>query len=327
MINLELAEIFHQMGEILEILDIEWKPQAYYKVAQILESYPGDLKNVYDKYGLKGIEDISGIGEGIGKKIVEYIETGKIKEHEILKRKIPSGLLRLLEIPGMGPKKTKKLYKELGIRTILDLKNACKSDKISKLSGFGEKSQHLICENLEIRKKERIMYKIAKQIAEKIIKRLIKEKIVIKAEIAGSLRRKKETIGDIDILCVCKNRIKLTEFFTTQKEVNRIIAKGETKSSIFFDNKIQVDLRIVEENQWGSAMNYFTGSKAHNILLRQIAIKKGLKLSEYGVFDRKSGKLIASKTEKDVYSVLGLPYIPPEKRETNEYLREFLITN
>ncbi len=323
MINIELAEIFHKMGEILEILDIKWKPEAYYKAAQIIDAYPEDIIKVFEKTGLEGIEEIYGIGEGIGKKIVEYIKTGKIKEYEKLKKDISKGLLKLLQIPGMGPKKVKKLHKELGIETIKDLKKAVKEQKIRALDGFGEKSEQLIGESIELKKKQRVAYKLAKNISDKIIKRMIKEKVVVKVEVAGSLRRKKDTIGDIDILCTSDNPEKTMEFFTTQKEVKRVLAKGNTKSSIIFEN-IQVDLRIVKNDEWGAALNYFTGSKQHNIFLRQIAISKGLKLSEYGVFDRKTNKKVAGKTEEEVYKKLGLPYIPPKKRETNEYTRKVM---
>ena len=320
MINEEISRIFKEMGDILEINNEVWPSRAYHRAAQTIGSLPKDLEDMYKEGGLKAIEEINGIGKTLAEKIEEFIKTKKLKAHEELRASINPGLLTLLQIHGMGPKKVKKLYNELNINSIKDLKDAIKKQKIRNLKGFGEKSELLIKEGIDIDKTKRISYKKAISVAKELVKKLIQANVVVKVEIAGSLRRKKSTIKDIDILCISDNVEETVKFFITKFDVKKVIAKGKTKAAILLNNKIQVDLRIIKENEWGSALNYFTGSKEHNVYMRQVAISKGMKLNEYGLFDKKTDKLIASKSEEEIYDKLGFDYIPPDKREVGKYI-------
>lgn len=314
--NLELAKIFYDIADILELKNVEWKPVAYRKAARALESLSEDVETIYTKGGIKALEEIPGIGEGIAKKIIEFIETGKVKEYAKLKKTIPAGLSDLLEVPGLGPKKAAFLYKKLKIKSIKDLERAAKKHKISKLATFKKKSEENILQGIKIYKggQERKMLGIALPVANDIVGSLRKLKAVGLVSIAGSLRRRMETVKDIDILVMSKKPKEVMGAFTKLPMVKQVIAKGATKSSVLLKNNLQVDLRVVPKESFGAAMQYFTGSKDHNIKLRKIAIEKKLKLSEYGVFDKK-GKRVAGATEKEVYKKLGLAYIEPELRE------------
>ncbi|MBW3015926.1 DNA polymerase/3'-5' exonuclease PolX [Candidatus Woesearchaeota archaeon] len=314
--NLEIARILYEIADILEMKNVQWKPVAYRKAARALESLSTDVQEYVDK-GIKEVDKIPGVGKGIGKKIIEYCETGKIKEYEILRKKIPKHMDVLLKVPGMGPKKAKKLFEKLKISTLKQLESAAKEHKIAKIEGFGEKSEQDILQGLELLKlsKGRVLLGLVLPVAEDIKKRLNALKDVDKVEIAGSIRRMKETIRDIDVLVVSKKPKIVMDFFCGMPEVKAVLAKGETKSTIVLKSGIHADIRVIEKRAWGAALNYFTGSKDHNIRLRQIAIKKGYKLSEYGLFSRKTGKFIAGRSEEDLYKKLGLKYIPPEMRE------------
>ncbi|MEM4714438.1 MAG: DNA polymerase/3'-5' exonuclease PolX [Candidatus Nanoarchaeia archaeon] len=321
MLNFEIAKIFYEMADILEILDVPWKPRAYRKAAKSLETLTRDVREIYEKGGLKALEELPGIGERLAKKIVEYIKTKKIREHEKLKAKIPSGLAELMEIESLGPKKAVRLWKELGIKSVSDLKKALQEHKIAKLSGFGEKSEENILAGIKIfeQRKERFLLGEVLPIAKEIISYL-KEKVpqIRNISEAGSVRRRKETVGDLDILVTVKNPLdaeKIMKVFTTMPSVERVLAKGPTKSIVVLKNGLQADVRVLENKNFGAALQYFTGNKEHNISLRKIAIEKGFKLSEYGLFSRKTGKFIAGKTEEEIYKSLGLEYIPPELRE------------
>lgn len=316
MSNQEIAKIFYKIADMLELKNIQWKPQAYRKAARSLENLKQDVKIIYKERGIKAIEDIPCVGFGLAKKIIEHIKTGKIKELEKVKKTIPKNLTNLMEIPGMGPKRAELLYKKLKIKTIKDLKKALKQHKISKLETFGKKSEENLIKNLKLSKKsERIQLKIILPIANKIKNKLKKLKIVKKIEIAGSIRRKKPTVRDIDILISSNNSKKVIESFTKLKEVKRVLGKGNTKASVILNSRIQCDIRVVPPKSWGAALQYFTGPKEHSIELRKIAIKKGLKLSEYGLFNRKTNKMVVGKTEKEIYNKLGLNYIKPVYRE------------
>lgn len=311
--NQEIAQILYDIADILDIQNIEFKPVAYRKAAQEIESLQEPLTNYYNE---GTIDNIPNIGKSITEKIKEIIETGKLRYLEKLKQNLPSGIYKLMKIPGMGPKRIKRLYLELNIRTVEDLKKSIKQHKIQKLKGFGEKSEQDILENLNmIDIRERKPYKIVFAEANKIKRLLEKLPQTEKIEIAGSLRRKKSTIGDIDILVQSKNPEPIMNKFTKNHLIKSVLAKGKTKSMIVTKTGIQADLRVIPKQSWGAALHYFTGPKSHNIELRKIAIKKGYKMSEYGIFDRKTGKMLAGKTEKEVYQFLGLKYIKPENRE------------
>ena len=315
--NIEIALIFYKIADILEMLGIEWKPIAYRRAARVIETMSKDIETIYNKDGLKGLMQISSIGKALAKKIEEYILTDKIKEYELLKKQIPAGFEDLLYVQGIGPKKVYKLFKKLKIDNIQKLENAAKKGLIRKLEGFGDKSEQEILKSIEIFKKgqERMLLGKALPIAREIESSLEKLKEVKKVVIAGSVRRMKETIKDIDILVISSNPKKVVNTFTTMPNVERVLAKGETKSSIVLKQGINSDLRVLEEKSFGAGLNYFTGSKDHNVELRRIAITKGLKLSEYGLFNAKNGRYVCGRTEQDVYKKLGLSYVAPELRE------------
>ena len=317
MLNYELAQIFYAIADFLDIEGVAWKPQAYKKVARVLENLREDVEVIYDKKGIKGLMEIKGVGQAIAEKIEEYIHTGEIQEYNKLKKGLPKGIGQLLDIGSLGPKKVAVLYKELKIKNLKDLEKAIKKNKIAELPGFGIKTQDNILAGIEMMKRgsERMLLGEALPIARELVKELKKLKEVQQVEIAGSLRRRKETIGDIDILVSSKAPNKVMNSFTSLGYVDRILAKGETKSSVFLSAGIQADLRVINPAVFGAALQYFTGSKEHNIKLRSIAHNKGYKLSEYGLFNNKTGKLIAGKTEAEIYKKLGRSYIEPELRE------------
>ena len=315
--NLELAKIFYAVADILEIKEVEWKPAAYRKAARSLEALSDAVEEIYEEEGLKGLDKIPGIGKRISEKIVEYIKTGKIKENDKLKKSLPKHLLELMDVQGIGPKRAKVLYKKLGIKSIKELERAAKLHKIERLPLFKEKLEKDILEGIEIYKggQGRHLLGLILPIAKEIEGRLRKLKEVDKAEIAGSTRRMKETVRDVDILVATKNPKRVIEYFTSMPEIKKVLAKGSTKSTIILENNLQIDIRVVDEKVFGSALQYFTGSKEHSISLRRIALKKGYKLSEYGLFKRKGNRLIACRNEEEVYKNLGMQYIPPELRE------------
>ncbi len=288
---------------MLEILEVPFKPMAYRYAARTIENLPTPIEEIDD------LESLPGVGKNLAKKIREIIETGHLKYYEKLKKQIPFNYEELMSIEGMGPKKIKKLYRELGIKNLEDLKKAAEQGKIRNLEGFGEKSEKSILRSIELylKSKGRILLNEAFLVAESIIERL--KPFSKKIHYAGSLRRMKETIGDIDILAVADKSV-FNEFL----KLGEKIAVGPSKATIHIENpSIDVDLRVIEEDSWGAALQYFTGSKQHNISLRKIAIKKGYKLNEYGLF--KGSKKVAGKTEKEIYDTLGVLMFPPEMRE------------
>ncbi len=308
--NKEIAQIFNDIADLYEMQDVDFKPRAYRKAAQNIESLGKDIEEAYENDELK---DIPGVGESTAEEIKEFLETGKVKRLEKLKKNIPVDLRSLTAVETLGPKKIKDLYQELNIKNLDDLEKAAKKGKIRELEGFGEQTEKNILENISFARKKgkRFLLGYVQPEAKEIVNTL-KEK-VDKIELAGSLRRKKETIGDVDILVVSSSPKKVMDIFTGLDKVDKIVAKGDTKSTVRLYGGIQVDLRIVKKESFGSALQYFSGSKDHNVSLRKIAQKKGLKLNEYGLF--KNDKRKAGKTEKEVYKALGLDFVPPELRE------------
>ena len=318
--NQEIANIFYQIAIYLEMDNIPFKPQAYEKAGFALESLSEDIKNIFQKEGEEGLKKIPGVGENIAKKIIEYFKTGKIKEYEKYYRKMPVNIGELIQVEGIGPKMISALYKNLKITNLEDLEKAAQQGKIRKLPNFGEKTEKNILESIVFLKRSqgRFLLSEALFLAEDIIRQLKKIKEIDKISVAGSVRRMKETIGDIDLLVTVQKGEKLAakkvmDAFVNLNGIIKVWDYGLTKSSVRFDKKIDVDLRVVDDYEFGSALQYFTGSKDHNIKTRKLAIEKDLKLNEYGVF--KGKKLIAGKTEEEVYQTIGLPYIEPELRE------------
>lgn len=315
--NLEIARLFYEMADILEIKEVEWKPRAYRRAARAIETSSKDVETIYNKGGLEALQEIPGVGESIAEKIEEFLKTGKIKEHDNLKKDVPKGVEKIMDIPGMGPKKALKLHEALGVESVKDLENAAKKEKIRKLSGFGEKSEEDILKGISLLKSSagKMLLGKAWPLAQELVSELKDLSEVKKISIAGSARRRKEVVGDLDILAVSSKPKKVRDFFTAMPIVSHVVVKGSAKSSVRLKAGINVDLRVIKEKSFGSALLYFTGSKDHNIQCRQIAIKKGMKLSEYGLFRKKGDKYVCGKTEKEVYKKLGMQFIEPELRE------------
>jgi DNA polymerase (family 10) len=315
-INKVLAKKFEELANALDFLgENPFKVRAYMKVARVLEELPEDVTEIYKMQGFEGLERIPGIGEGIAKKIVEFIEKGTFEKYEEVMSKVPADLLKLMDVPGVGPRTLKLIYDKFKVTTMDEFIKILDDPRILTLPGMGEKKIENIKRGLELylSMQERIPLGIAVNIVEDIIEYMKESKKVELISGCGSYRRMKETVGDIDILVVGEDGAKLIEHFTKFPSVTDVLASGDTKGSVIVEGKYQVDMRVVGRESWGAALQYFTGSKNHNIKLRTIAKAKGLKISEYGVF--REEKLIAGAEEEDVYKSLGLPWIPPELRE------------
>ncbi|MGB7957253.1 MAG: DNA polymerase/3'-5' exonuclease PolX [Minisyncoccia bacterium] len=325
MSNKNIAETIREIGEHLAMKNVPFKPRAYEKAAGVIAGLEDEVSDIYKKGGRKALEDIPGVGISIAEKIEELVKTGHVKYLEGLERKTPVDLEGLSRIEGLGPKSIKTLYQKLDIRTVSELEAAAKSGKIAKLEGFGAKKEENILKGIGFAKSAGGRFVLGFEMAEirEIEKRLQAQKNVLRVTVAGSARRRKETIGDVDILVVSKNAEPVMDFFTTMPEVVNVIAHGGTKSSVKLRSGINVDVRVVPVASYGAALNYFTGSKDHNVALRRIAITKGWKLNEYGLFEGErrmkkgegDGKMIAGKTEEEIYKMFRMDYIEPELRE------------
>jgi DNA polymerase (family 10) len=313
--NPEVARIFNTIADILEIKgNNPFRIRAYRRAAQNIEGLAEDVATLIAR---EALEEIPGIGKDLASKIREIVDTGTAQEYEKLKAEIPSGLVQLVHIPGVGPKTAKLLYEEKGIDNIQKLERAARAGSLRGLPGIKAKTEENILRGIEMLKRAsgRMPLGLALPLAQEIITRLKQVKGIQRIHYAGSLRRMKETVGDIDILAISTAPEKVMDAFVSLPIVQEIFAKGETKSSVMTCQGIQVDVRVVEPDAFGAALAYFTGSKAHNIRLREMARKKGLKISEYGVFKERTGRRIAGKEEEEIYGVLKLPFIAPELRE------------
>ncbi len=317
--NGEIAEILREIGEYLEIRGVAFKPRAYEKAAETIESLREEASDIYGKGGLKALEDVPGVGLSIAAKIEELLKTGRLRYYEELKKKTPVNLAELTRVEGLGPAKIRRLYDELKIKNLADLEKAARAGKIAELEGFGPKSAENILKGIEFLKKSagRFVLGFAAPLIKTIEERLRAVKGVKTVEAAGSVRRRKETIGDADFLAIAAEPEQVMNYFVAMPEVARVLARGKTKSMVQLKNGLEADIRVLSEESYGAALNYFTGSKEHNVKLRELAMKKGLKLNEYGLFRLKNGKeeKIAGRTEKEIYEALGLEYIEPELRE------------
>lgn len=322
--NKELAKIFYDISIYLEMEGVAFKPQAYEKAALSLDALSENVEGLYKQGGLKALKEIPGVGESIAEKIKEYIKTGKVKEYENFKKKMPVDLDELSAIEGIGPKMIKDLYKNLKIKNLNDLEKAAKAGKIRKLAHFGEKTEKNILQGIEFLKRNKGRFLLGEiiPVVNEIVSNLKSLKEVKKISPAGSVRRMKETIGDVDILITSSDPKKVIKYFVSLPGIVKIWGQGPTKASIRLREGFDVDLRVLPDKEFGSALQYFTGSKDHSIALRKIAIEKGMKLSEYGLF--KGKKLIASETEEDIYKALGFPYFEPELRENTGELEAAL---
>jgi len=305
------------LQEYADLLSISggdpFRVRTYEKAARSVGGYHTDIATI----DLKGFQAIPNVGKSIAEKIQEYFERGSINALEELRAQVPAGVRRMISIPGLGPKKAMGLYRDLRIASIDELADAIHDGRLKGLKGFGDKTEENILRGIELMQQsgDRVLISMATDLAEEIVGELKAVRGCGKCAYAGSLRRMAETIGDIDILVAARKPGPVMDAFAGLSYVDRVIARGDTKTSIRTTKGLQVDLRVVPPNCWGAALQYFTGSKAHNIRTREIAVRKGLKLSEYGLFEAKSGELIVAETEEEVYERLGLPWIPPTLRE------------
>jgi len=316
----KVAEILVEIGTLLELKgENPFKTRAYANAARTIESLNEPLAKLVAE---KRLGEIKGIGEALEKKITELVETGKLKYYDELKTSIPPGLIEMLEISGLGPKKIQALNQKLGIDSIEKLEMACKKGQVAELDGFGEKTQANILEGIERRRTyaSKHLLSDAWLAAEPLLENLRANSEVIRCSAAGSLRRFKEVIGDIDLLASSKKSADVIGFFVSQPGILKVTAKGETKASVILEGGIQCDLRVVSDREFPFALAYFTGSKEHNIVMRQRAIQRGLRLNEYGLFKSKEETrdpklLVPCQTEEEIFGRLDLPYVEPELRE------------
>jgi DNA polymerase (family 10) len=316
----QIAEILNEIGVLLELKgENPFKTRAYANAARALESLNEPLDKIIAEDRLGAIK---GIGEALQKKITELAATGRLAYYEDLKAKTPPGLLDLLQIPGVGPKKVKALHDKLGIESVDELEAACKAGKVAGLDGFGEKTQAKIIEGIHFRRTYAARHHLddALAAAEPLLAALREHPDVIRCSIGGSLRRSREIIGDIDLLASSKKPAAVLEYFTRLPAVASVTAKGDTKASVILAGGIQADLRVVSDAEYPFALAYFTGNKEHNITMRQRAIQRGFRLNEYGLFRSKEETrdpklLVPCKTEEEIFEKLGLACIPPELRE------------
>jgi len=314
--NSDFAGIFRRMGEFLELReDNPFKIRAYEKAAANIESLSEPLESVYRKGGIPALREIPGIGEAIAEKIEELIKTGRLKAYRKLEKEFPKKFIELMSVPGLGPKTAIMLKKKLKIDSVAKLESAAKKGLLKGLPGMKEKKIENIKKGIEQHKRHisRALLPVAFEHAFALVNYLKKLKGVEEAVPAGSLRRLQETIGDIDILVISEEPESAIEGFVKYPEVDRVLARGETKSSVVLADGIQVDLRVLGRSNFGAALHYFTGNKAHNIEIRQLAQDKGMKVSEYGIF--KGKKRVGGEKEEDIFSLLGLDYIEPELRQ------------
>lgn len=312
--NQKIAGLLRQIAALLEEQGVTFKPAAYRRAAKVLDELPRDVSAFKD---LKELEDLPGIGESIAKKIQEYLKTGRIAALDKLLAAQGGIPLALMEVEGLGPKRARQLSAELGIQSVADLITAAKEGKLSGLPGFSETMQAKILENARRVGERTRRFPRAELVddVEKLLKKIRSVPGIEKCEVAGSFRREKETVGDIDVLAVTKSAKEVSDAIAELPIVRDVVAHGDKKISFDLTSGIRVDVRLVLRDQWGAALLYFTGSKEHNIALRKKAIQRGWKLNEYGLFEGE--KIIASREEKDIYVALGLPFYEPKNRTEN----------
>ena len=312
--NDDVEALLQEYADLLSISGGDaFRVRTYEKAARSVGGHHSDIATL----DLKGLQGIPNVGTSIAEKIREYFEKGSINALEELRAQVPAGVRQMISIPGLGPKKAMVLYRDLHIASVQELADAIHDGRLKGLKGFGEKTEENILRGIELMQESgtRVLLSVATDLAEEIVAELAALRSCRKCAYAGSLRRMAETIGDIDILVASAKPEPIMEAFAGLSYVERVMARGDTKTSIRTTKGLQVDLRVVPPSCWGAALQYFTGSKAHNIRTREIAVRKGLKLSEYGLFDAKSGQLIVAETEEEVYDRLGLPWIHPTLRE------------
>jgi len=314
--NSDVAEIFNKVADLLELEGAnQFRIRAYRSAARVVSDLPQNIADMVKRD--ESLSELPGIGKDLARKIKEIVETGALGQLKELEEKTPPELTGLMKIEGLGPKRVMVLHKKLGIETAKELREVAEAGKVRKLSGFGKKTEQMILEGLgKIREeKERLKLMAAEQVANPLVDYLKKSKGVKEIEVAGSYRRRKETVGDLDILVTSKKDSNVMDRFVDYEDVEKVVSKGKTRSTVALKSGFHIDLRVLPQVSYGAALHYFTGSKNHNIAVRKLGVKQGLKINEYGVFKGKNGKRIAGRTEKKVYEQVGLPYIEPELRE------------
>ncbi|UTF52890.1 DNA polymerase/3'-5' exonuclease PolX [Natronosalvus rutilus] len=324
--NAELAARFEEFADLLEADDVEYKPRAYRRAAEAIGAHPAPIADLVNAGNKEAIEDIDGVGDAIGSKIVEYVETGEIEELVELRADLPVDMADLTRVEGVGPKTVGTLYRELDVRTLDDLEAAAEANEIREVSGFGAKTEQNILENIPFAREigERKLLGEARPLADDVLAFLESLETVERCEVAGSIRRWRETIGDVDVLAATDEAEDVVDAFVSWDSVDDEIESGPAKASVRV-GEVRVDLRVVVPEEFGAALQYFTGSKDHNVTLRNYAIDRGLKLNEYGAFDvsdvedheagQRVGERVAGDTEAGMYEALGLEWMPPELRE------------
>ena len=312
--NEEIARLLREYAELTQITGGDvFRARNYEKAARSVRGWADDISQL----DVKALRAIPGVGASIAAKIAEYRDTGSIRALEELRAKIPPGVLELTRVPGLGPKRALQLSHDLGVASVDDLAAAIKAGRLDGLAGFGARSGERIASGIEVYRqgRERVLLDVALHTATALVAALSAVPGCQRCAYAGSLRRMRETIGDVDILAAAQDAAPLMAALTAQPEVASVIASGPTKTSVRTVRGLQVDLRVVPLDVWGAALQYFTGSTAHNVAVRQIAVRNKLRLSEYGLFDVETGELIVSRTEEEVYARLGLAWVPPAMRE------------
>ncbi len=317
--NKVIADMLAEIASMLSLEDTpssKFEVRAYQKASLTIGTLQEDVEDIYKREGREGLMKLPGVGKGISASIEEYIKKGKMEKYDYLKKRYPIDMKALTSIQGLGAKKAIALYRKLGVKNVADLRKAIERHQISKLEGFGEKSEELISKGLVLLEtsKGRILLGDALPVAESIVKKLVESGLVEKAVIAGSSRRMRETVGDIDILALSDRGKEVMEFFSKVSEVASTTVAGPTKTSVWLKIGLGCDLRVITPDSFGAALQYFTGSRDHNVQVRTISVNKGYKLNEYGLFDKK-GKIIPTKDEGAIYEKLGMQYMPPEMRE------------
>lgn len=312
--NEEVEALLQEYADLIAITGGDaFKARAYEKAARAIGGHPADVSRL----DITGLKEIPGVGRSIAEKVVEYLRTGNVTVVEETRARIPAGVRQLITIPTLGPRKAMTLHEDLHISSVAELADAIKAERLRDLKGFGKKTEENILHGIALMRQagERILLGTATEAAEDVVAELSRITGCARCAYAGSLRRMRETVGDIDVLVAAERSAPFMDALTELPTTAEVIAHGAKKTSIRTDTGVQVDLRVVRPDSWGAALQYFTGSKGHNIRTRTIAVHLGLKLSEYGLFDAESGERVASRSEEDVYARLGLPWIPPTLRE------------
>ena len=316
--NAEVAQILYDIADLLEMQGGDrFRPIAYRRAAREVEAMPEEVEKLWRQGGVARLRQIQGVGEAIAAKIDQYLREGRITALEDLQKDFPRGLVDVMKLRGLGPKKASELWRTLGITDINDLKRAAESRQIRRLKGFGEKTEQKILDAIKLHEegRSRTLIAVALPIAEGIVRYLQEHARIDRASVAGSLRRMQETVGDLDILVTSPEPLAAIHAFTGMPSVHEVVLAGDTKATVILDARIQADIRVLEPGSWGAGLQYFTGNKDHNIHLRSMAIERGWKLDEYGIFE--GDRKIAGETEEGIYAAFGLPWIPPEIRLEN----------